>query len=257
MAILETKGITKKFGALIALDNLDISINDGEIVGLVGPNGSGKTTWINVVTGFLKPTAGSVTYKSQSITGLEPHKIAALGLVRTFQLTSLFPNLTVRENLTAATYLKNKYGLIGSYFRSIFNTRSYRNEEKRLVEKSNEILAFLEMGGKADTIAGNLPSVDQRKLEIAIALAVEPSLLLLDEPAAGMNPKEIDRLLPWIQSINKSGISLLVIEHNMKVIMGICTRVVVLNHGTKICDGTCDEVINDPKVISSYLGKEL
>jgi branched-chain amino acid transport system ATP-binding protein len=165
--------------------------------------------------------------------------------------------MTVRENLIAARYLKSKYGLLGSYFQSVFRSNGYRDEERRLIKKSDEILAFFEMGDRADAIAANLPSVDQRKLEIAIALAVEPRLLLLDEPAAGMNPKEIDRLLPLIQSINQSGISLLVIEHNMKVIMGICTRVVVLNYGTKICDGTCEEVANDQKVISSYLGKAL
>jgi len=257
MVTLETKGLSKMFGALVALDNLDISINDGEIVGLVGPNGSGKTTWINVVSGFLPPTAGSALYKGQSIVGLAPYQIAERGLIRTFQLTSLFPNMTARENLIASRYLKTRHSLLGSYFRSIFRTSGYWEEERKLRRKSDEILAFFQMEDAADIIAANLRSVDQRKLEIAIALSAEPELLLLDEPAAGMNPKEIDGLMLLIQRINQSGITLLVIEHNMKVIMGICTRVVVLNHGSKIADGTCEEVINNKEVISSYLGEEL
>ena len=181
MAILETKGIIKQFGALMALNNLDISINDDEIVGLVGPNGSGKTTWINVVTGFLQPTAGSVIYKGHSLVGLEPFQIAKKGLIRTFQLTSLFPNLSARENLIAGTYLKTRHGLLGSFLRSILNSRGFREEEQRLSQKADEILDLVEIDGKGDMTAANLPSVEQRKLEIAIALAAEPDLLLLQK----------------------------------------------------------------------------
>lgn len=257
MAILEIQGITKIFGGLTALNKLDVNIDEGEIVGLVGPNGSGKTTWINIVSGFLKPTAGDMLYKGQSIVGLEPYQIAERGIIRTFQLTSLFSNLTARENIIAGRYLKTRHSNVGSFFRSIFLTRDYQKEEMRLNQKADEVLAIVEMEGKGDVIATNLPTVDQRKLGIAIALAGEPELLLLDEPAAGMNPEEVDRAMQLIQSLQQSGITLVVVEHNMKVITGICTHVVVINYGTKIAEGTAEEVINNEAVISSFLGEAL
>jgi len=257
MAVLEIKGIKKKFGELVALNNLDISINEGEIVGLVGPNGSGKTTLINIISGFLRPTAGSIIYNGQSIEGMEPHQIARKGIVRTFQLTSLFFNLTVEENLIVSRDLKRRYTYWGSYLRSIFHTRGYCEEESELSRKADEILSIVEMKSKRDVIVGNLPTVEQRKLEIAIALATGGNLLLLDEPAAGMNPTEVKNLIHLLQSINQFGIALLVIEHNMRVIMEMCTKIVVLNYGIKIAEGTQEEVINNKEVISSYLGEEL
>ena len=257
MAILEMQGLTKIFGGLTALNKLDVNIDEGELVGLVGPNGSGKTTWINIVTGFLKPTAGDILYKGQSIVGLEPYQIAERGIIRTFQLTSIFSNLTARENIIASRYLKTRHSNAGSFFRSIFYTRDYREEESRLSQKADEVLAIVEMEGKGDVIATNLPTVDQRKLEIAIALAGEPGLLLLDEPASGMNPEEMGRVMQLIQSLQQSGITLAVVEHNMKVITGICTHVVVINFGTKIAEGTAAEVINNEAVISSFLGEAL
>ena len=258
MAILEMKELSKCFGAIAAINNLDVSINEDEIVGLVGPNGSGKTTWINTVTGFLKPTSGSILYRGQSIVGLEPHQIAGKGIIRTFQLTSLFSNLTAKENIVASRYLKTRHSNVGSFFRSIFYSRGYREEEINHSEKADEILSIVEMEGKGDLIAENLPSVDQRKLEIAVALAGEPELLLLDEPAAGMNPEEVDRVMALIQSLQqKYGITLVIVEHNMKVITGICTRVVVINYGTKIAEGSVQEVINNEEVIATYLGKKL
>ena len=257
MVILETQELIKEFGGLAALNKVDININEGEIVGLVGPNGSGKTTWINIVTGFLEPTAGNILYRGQSILGLEPHQIAKLGILRTFQLTSIFTNLTVRENIIASRYLKVRHSNVGSFYRSVFCTGDYREEESRVNHKTDEILAMLEMDAKGDMTAGNIPTVDQRKLEIAIALAAEPELLLLDEPAAGMAPDDVVRLMSMIQSLQQSGITLMVIEHNMRVIMGICSRVVVINYGTKIAEGTPEEIINNEAVISSYLGEAL
>lgn len=257
MAVFEIQGLTKKFGGLTALNKLDVNIDEGEIVGLVGPNGSGKTTWINIVTGFLKPTAGDMLYKGQSIVGLEPYQIAEMGIIRTFQLTSMFSNLTAKENIISSRYLKTRHSSVGSFFRSIFYTADYREEEMRLSQKADEILAILEMEGKGGMIAANLPTMDQRKLEIAIALAAEPELLLLDEPAGGMNPEEVDRLMNIIQSLQQSGITLVVVEHNMKVITGICTHVMVINYGTKIAEGTVEEVMNNEAVISSYLGEAL
>ena len=181
MAILEIRGLKKDFGGLTALDHLDVNISEGEIIGLVGPNGSGKTTWINVVTGFLKPTAGSMLYKGQSIVGLEPYQIAEMGIIRTFQLTSMFSNLTARENIISGRYLKTRHSLLGSFFFSVFLSKGYREEEMKLRRRADEILTFMEMEGKGDMIAASMPSMDQRKLEIAIALAGEPELLLLDE----------------------------------------------------------------------------
>jgi len=255
MAILEMHGLSKIFGGLTALNKLDLNIFEGEIFGLVGPNGSGKTTWINIVTGFLKPSAGDILYKGQSIVGLAPYQVAERGIIRTFQLTSIFSNLTAKENIITGRYLKTRHSNTGSFLRSIFNTSDYRDEESRLSQKGDEILATVEMEEKGDVTAKNLPTVDQRKLEIAIALAGEPGLLLLDEPAAGMNPEEVDRVMQLIQTLQRSGITLAVIEHNMKVITGICTHVAVINYGNKIAEGTPEEVINNKAVISSYLGE--
>jgi len=257
MAMLEIKGLIKDFDGLTALNNLDINIDDGELVGLVGPNGSGKTTCINVVGGFLKPTSGSILFKEKSIVGLKPFQIAKRGIARTFQITSIFPNLPARENIICSRYLKMRYSIVGSFCRSISYSRGYRDEEIELNRKADEILTFLEMEDKGDVIAANLPTMDQRKLEIAIALATEPELLLMDEPAAGMNPMEVDKLARLIQLLQKSGKTVMLVEHSMKLITGICTRVVVINYGTKIADGTAEEVIHNREVISSYLGEEL
>lgn len=256
MVILELNRLMKNFGGVAAL-NLDLHIDEGEIFGLVGPNGSGKTTCINLVTGFLKPTSGDIRYKGESIAGLKPYQIAKRNIIRTFQLSSVFSNLTVTQNIIVARYLKTKHGSIGSFLRSIFNTKDYVKEEKNLAKKADEILSILKMKDKGSIIASKLPSVDQRKLEIAIALACEPELLLLDEPAAGMNPEEVDRLMTIIQSLNMSGITILIVEHNMEVVTGICTRATVISYGVKIAEGTPDEIINNEQVIACYLGEEL
>jgi branched-chain amino acid transport system ATP-binding protein len=251
MALLELRGLTKSFGGLTALDRLDLKIDNGEILGLVGPNGSGKTTCLNVITGFLAPTAGNILYKGESIVGLKPHQIAKRGIARTSQLTSTFFSLTTKENVILGRYLKANGSFLGSFFQS----RSYREEEKRLSRQADEILTFLEMEDTASAVASEIPSVDQRKLEVAIALAGEPDLLLLDEPAAGMNPEEQDRAMSTIRSLQKSGLTLVIVEHNMKVIMGLCTRIVVLNYGNKIAEGTPEEISSNEEVISVYLGR--
>ena len=251
MPILQIKGLLKNFDGLRAVNELDIEIQQGEIFGLIGPNGSGKSTLLNLITGFLKPTAGEIVYKGVSIAGLRPYEIVKLGVSRTFQITSLMPNLTTEENIIAGLHLKTSGSVLGSFFR----TTSYRKEETRLRQRAAEILTFMEMEERREVLARNLPFGEGSKLEIAIALAAEPELLLLDEPAAGMNMEEGVRLMNLIRSIQQMGITVLVIEHNMRVVMGLCTWVTVLNYGLKIGEGTPEEIVNNDKVISVYLGK--
>jgi branched-chain amino acid transport system ATP-binding protein len=212
MEILNIKGLEKDFNGLKVLDNIDIKIAQNEIFGLVGPNGSGKTTMLNIITGFLRPTAGEVIYKGKPITGLKPHEIAQRRIVRTFQLSSLYPNLTVEQNIITGSHLKASSGLLSSFLQ----TRRYREEERVLKEKAEEILSFMDMTRQRDVLARNLPFGDDKKLEIAIALATDPELLLMDEPAAGMNPEEQEKLIQLFQLISQMGITILIIEHNMR-----------------------------------------
>lgn len=249
--ILETRGLSKEFGGLRALHEVDIEIHQGEIFGLIGPNGSGKTTLLNVITGFLKPSSGSVSYKGESIVGLGPYQIAEKGMIRSFQITSLFSNITIQENIAGGSYLKTSGSILGSFF----HTKGYREEQMELRRKVNEVLGFIGIEASPDTLVKNLPSGGQRNMEIAIALAAEPDLLLLDEPAAGLNPEEGTRLINLIQSIQQKGITVGIIEHNMKVIMGLCTRIAVLDYGVKIAEGTPEELTNNDRVISVYLGR--
>ena len=248
--ILELKRVTKDFGGLRALSNVDIELPEGEIFGLIGPNGSGKTTLLNVITGFFPPTTGAIAYQKESITGLAPYVIATKGIVRTFQITSIFPNLTVEENIINGSYLKTS----GSFWGSFFQTKAYRREEMKLRQKAAEISALLGMQGKMGVLSSALGLGEQRRIEIAIALATEPKLLLLDEPAAGLNPTEAVEMVRVLQSIQKMGITLVVIEHNMRVIMRLCTRIAVLDYGVKIAEGTPEEIAKNDKVISVYLG---
>lgn len=252
MAILECCRIVKDFGGLKALDNLDLKVEEGDVLGLIGPNGSGKTTLLNVITGLLKPTAGDIMYKGRLITDLEPHQIAATGIVRTFQTTSIFSGLTAKQNVIVASHLRTNNNISGA----IFNTRGYREEEVKLSQKANEILIFLGMEERKDAIASSLSPAEQRGLEVGIALAGEPELILLDEPAAGLNPEECVRLIKMIQSIQQRGIMLVVVEHNMKVIMNLCNRVVVIDYGHKVAEGNPEEIARNDEVISIYLGRE-
>lgn len=253
MAILEVKNLSKNFGGLKAVSDVNLDIYEGEILGLIGPNGSGKTTIYNLITGFLKPTMGQVIYKGELITGLKPHEIAAKGLARTFQLPSLFPNLTAKENVIAGRHLEAK----DDAWWSIFNTRNYRAEKAKVEQEAMEILAFMGLEQEADTLAKNLPYGYERNLEVATSLALKPELLLLDEPATGMNPEETIKLVDLIQVIQQQrGITLVVVEHHMDVIMKICNRIAVLNYGVKIAVGSPEEVARDLEVISIYLGRE-
>ncbi len=251
MKILEIEGLTKDFGGLRALDKVDLAVQSGEIFGLIGTNGSGKTTMLNVITGFLKPTEGHISYKGESITGFGPHQVAKRGVARTFQLTSLFPALTVEENVISAMHLNSH----SSVLRAFFSTKAYHKEEVRLINEATDILKFVRLQAKSGMIAQNLPAAEQRILEIAIALAVKPELLLLDEPVSGMNLQETARVMELIRLIQQTGTTVVIIEHNMKVITELCSSIAVLDHGVKITEGTPDEVINNKEVISVYLGK--
>jgi len=251
MTILEIEGLTKDFGGLRALDKVDLAVQPGEIFGLIGTNGSGKTTMLNIVTGFLKSTEGHISYKGELITGFGPHQVAQRGVARTFQLTSLFPALTVEENVISARHLNSHSGVL----RAFFLTKAYHKEELRSRQKAMDILKFVRLQEKSGMIAQNLPAAEQRILEVAIALAVKPELLLLDEPVSGMNLQETARVMELIRLIQQTGTTIVIIEHNMKVITELCSIIAVLDHGVKIAEGTPEEIINNKEVISVYLGK--
>ena len=251
MVILETKKLSKDFGGLRALDNVDLVVNQGEIFGLIGPNGSGKTTALSVISGFLKPTTGEITFKGRPITRFEPHQIAKKGLIRTFQFTSVFSDLTVKDNIIRGMNLYLTNHILGSLFQS----KGYRNEEAKLSNEVINILSFVKLQGKSEMLARNLPAAEQKTLAIAIAMAAKPELLMLDEPVSGMTPQEVAEQMKLIRSIQQNGTSVLIIEHNMKVIMGLCSRIMVLNQGSKIAEGTPEEVSKNEDVILAYLGK--
>ena len=251
-ALLETRRLTRAFGGLIAVNNIDMHVGEGEIVGLIGPNGAGKTTLFNLLAGSLEPSSGIVRFAGADCTGFPAHRMARLGVARTFQITSLFPELTVVDNVRAGTYRTKTGGWMGALFR----TRAHAEDERAVSARVDEILAFVGMSARRAMPAKALPYGEQRKLEIAIALAAEPRLLLLDEPAAGMNPDEGAKLVQMIRSIRDRGITVLLVEHHMRVVMGVCDRVVVIGSGLKVAEGVPAEVANDPEVIRIYLGRE-
>lgn len=248
--MLETSKLTKHFRGLKAVNDLDLNVGAGEIAGIIGPNGAGKTTVFNMVTGFLRPTSGKIIFNGKDITGLKPHSIAGLGIVRTFQLDRIFHNFTVLENVVTASHLSARIG----FWEAVFHTSRYRKKDRNTWECAVKTLKFLRMDDKKDEIARNLSHGHQKMLGIAIAMAARPKLLLLDEPLAGMNPMEVARSLDIIREIRKQGTSVLLIEHNMKAVMSVCDRIVVLNFGTEIARGTPDEVRQNKEVVQAYLG---
>jgi branched-chain amino acid transport system ATP-binding protein len=247
MALLETRKLTKHFGGLAAVSQVDLTVEEGEIVGLIGPNGAGKTTCFNLLSGFLPPTAGTVIFAGADITHLRPHHIVKRGLVRTFQLTTLFQDMTVLENVLLGLHLHSRKGPR----QVLFNRRIFPPDE---VAHSRNILEFTGLAPHADQLAKNLPHGHQRVLGIAMALATRPRLLLLDEPVTGMNLAESERVMTLVKTIRDRGMTILLVEHNMKAVMGTCERIVVLNFGQKLTEGTPAEVSTNPEVIEAYLG---
>lgn len=247
--LLETKGLTKYFGGLIAVSDLDIYINPGEIVGLIGPNGAGKTTTFNLMTGIYQPTRGEIFFEGRDITSKKPHVVARMGIGRTFQLASLFPDFTVLENVVASFYLYPRSG----FWEALFNTSSYRKKEGYISEKAEEILRLVGLDEIKDELAKNLSHGYQKILGVARALAIRPKILLLDEPIAGMNHKEIEFSLGAFEKMRSQGITILLVEHNMEI-MSLCDRVIVLDFGIKIAEGSPGEVRQNKNVIQAYFG---
>lgn len=250
MHLLELHRLTKCFGGLMAVNELDLSVEKGEIVGLIGPNGAGKTTVFNAITGVFHPTSGKVLFKDEDITGLTPHSVAKLGLVRTFQLTTLFYNMTVLENILLGFHLTLDIRFLGA----LFNTASTRRREEQMLEMAAELSEFMGLGKKQDELAKNLSYGHQRTLLMAIALAAKPELLLLDEPVTGMTAEETLEIMNKIRNTRDRGITILLVEHDMRVVMHICDRICVLNFGRKIAEGSPKEISENKEVISAYLG---
>ncbi|HHW43349.1 ATP-binding cassette domain-containing protein [Desulfofundulus thermobenzoicus] len=252
MPVLEIKDLSKAFGGLKAVNNFHMTLEEGEIVGLIGPNGAGKTTVFNLITGLYKPTTGSIVFRGENITGLPPFLISQRGIARTFQNIRLFKQNSVLDNVRAVFHPRINY----NFFDAIFRTPRFNREEERVISETMELLSILNLASRAEEKAASLPYGDQRRLEIARALAGKPVLLLLDEPAAGMNPAEVKRMVELIREIKKRfQLTILLIEHQMGMVMNLCERLVVMDFGQIIATGTPQEIRNNPVVLEAYLGK--
>lgn len=250
--MLECKNLGIQFGGLKAVDSFNLNIEKGMLYGLIGPNGAGKTTVFNLLTGVYKPTTGTIRLDGKLINGKTPTQINNMGIARTFQNIRLFSNMSVLDNVKVALHEKVKYPLLAS----MTHMFGFSKKEKEMDELATDILKVFSLDDKSDTLSGNLPYGEQRKLEIARALATSPSLLLLDEPAAGMNPNETEELMETIRLIrDRYNLTILLIEHDMKLVAGICEKLSVLNFGTELASGTPSEVLNNPEVITAYLGE--
>jgi branched-chain amino acid transport system ATP-binding protein len=252
--LLELRNVSKAFGGLTVIDELDIDVNEGEIVSVIGPNGAGKTTLFNLVTGLYRPDSGEIAFEGRNVLGLAPHRVAKLGIARTFQTLRLFLNMTVQENVMASQYGRTRANVL----QAILRTRGFRREEREIDRVAGEKLDFFGQrlaGYRRGQPAYSLSYANRRRLEIARAMATEPKLLLLDEPAAGMNPVETHEMTELIGELReRGGYTILVIEHDMHVVEGISDRVVALDHGVKIAEGSFDAVASDPRVVEAYLG---
>jgi len=251
--ILSAEGLKKNFGGILAINDLSLNVEEKRITAIIGPNGAGKTTLINIITGIYPPTSGTVKFRTKVLNGLKSHHIAQLGIRRTFQNLEIFHNMTVLQNVMLGLHAQTKSEFISCFF----GLRSAKKEEVFILEETQKVLGLFDLSDKAHEISGNLSYGDQKRLEIARALSGSPSLILLDEPAAGLNLKEIEGLTQLLSELKERGVTVILVEHNMNFVMSISDKVVVLNYGSKISEGTPQEIQEDERVVTAYLGEEI